>query len=267
MGIVANPFFATGVSDGRDIPVFGYQNILETGTVTVTNAETDYPKENLYDGFHDWWQSTAGGTLYITVDAGSATGVDYCGIYFHNLADVSGSIQLQSSSDNIAWTDESDAVIPSGTEPIMISTGYDSFRYWRIKIVASDVVKIGYATIGKRLELTNGLLPGFEVGYLGGRRRMITNSNFNDITTGVSTYAEGVEFTVQSELYSLAWIREYWTPFIRHLELGKPCLFAWSANNHALDVLYCKVMDTPRTPAFDRPAFLSVNQKFKGYAE
>lgn len=265
MGIVANPF--PTILDSRDIPVFGYKNLLETNTVTITSAESAYPKENLYDGFNDWWQPTSDGTNYITVDCGDATTADYAGIYFHNLASVSGSIQVQSSANNVDWADESNAVIPSGTEPVLISFGSDSFRYWRLKIISTGVPKIGYATIGERLELTNGLLPGFEVPNLGAKLRMVINSNYSDITTGVSTYAEGIEFTVASELYSLAWIRANWTPFIRHLELGKPALFAWSANNYANDVVYCKVSEKPSNSRFDRPAFLSINQKFKGYAE
>lgn len=85
--------------------ILAYENLLEhaDSTVTATSEATGYDVENCFDWLtHDYWQATAAGTNYVTVDLGSAKAVDYWAVFAHDLADNSGGVRVQYSSDNFA---------------------------------------------------------------------------------------------------------------------------------------------------------------------
>lgn len=263
MSVVANPFILSEIQDGY-IPVIAYHNILETGTVTVTGEESDHPKENLYDGFtHKYWKPTSSGTNYITVDTGSAAAVDYFGIYAHNLFSVGGSIQLQSSPDNIVWTNESDAYAPSGTEPFVVSTGRDSFRYWRLKVVSTGVPQIGVAMIGERLELPRSMRPGFAVPNYGYDKEQVSTFNINGSLLGMSTRDTTIEFTISTIALGVSWIRDTWKPFIRTCQT-KPFFFAWAANQFPSEVMFCREKGKPAIPTFEDEIYMQVTLNVEG---
>lgn len=85
--------------------ILAYENLLEhaDSTVTATSEATGYDVENCFDWLtHDYWQATAAGTNYVTVDLGSAKPVDYWAVFAHDLQDNAGGVRVQYSSDNFA---------------------------------------------------------------------------------------------------------------------------------------------------------------------
>lgn len=120
--------------------IIGYENLIETAsTVTVTSEAAGYEKANAYDWLeNDYWQGTAAGTRYYTVDLGSAKTVDYWACHAHDLSNNAGLVRVQYSSDNFAadvneyggnllnrsegfnqseWTQTGTPVITVNTEP------------------------------------------------------------------------------------------------------------------------------------------------------
>ena len=131
-------------------------NVLETGTVTVTGEDTDYPKERLWDRDANapWKYTTSAATL--TIEAAQASNpapVDILIVEGHNF---SGKLMAwRHSDDGLSWTDAADPWSQDGPERIVKRIASPvTASYWRLVVAdiespeAAEVV-MGLRALGK----------------------------------------------------------------------------------------------------------------------
>lgn len=235
-------------------PVILYNNIVGDATITVTSEDTGYEKENAYDDLtFDFWKPTASGTVYYTMDFGSAVDVDAWGLFAHDLGTNSASIQLQYSTDNFAADTNNfgDAISPSTTEPRLQTGTIQSKRYWRLKIVsAAAASKIGGLILGEHMEIasTSALHPSNDADHLAQRYESVVNESDGGAILGTDKRAKLISGRMHFELLTRAWVRANWDVFKQHCEQGGGFLYQPDPDNYPAEVTYGKATGKIPTP-------------------
>ncbi len=147
-------------------PYILHTNKVESASsISVTSEATGFEKEKAYDHrTSTFWKASAAGTVYFTVDMGSAVSVTAWGCYAQNLIDNSGTIKFQYSSDNFSGdiNDYGSIVTPTDNTPIM-KTGSQSARYLRWEVDSTgSASSLGVLWFGEYIETNQGLAVGFE---------------------------------------------------------------------------------------------------------
>lgn len=135
-------------------PYLLYKNVFDDGTPTATNTATGYDVLNIRDSrAYTYWKATGFGTLYLTVNAGSAKSCDTLGIFSHNLGTASASVSVEHSPDGAAWTEVLAAFTPTDDYAILKTFTSASKQYWRVKIVTAAVTPmLAICLLGARIE-------------------------------------------------------------------------------------------------------------------
>ena len=220
----------------------GYNNILETGTVTVTSEATGYAKENAYDWLpFDWWKADAAGTVYLTVDMGSNTVVDYWALAFHDLADHSGTIKPQYSAGStspIAWSDLDTVQTPTDGQMIFRPVTQQNVRYYRFEISSTTLASyIGALSIGQALTLQRGLKSPFTTPTHGRNKKILNSLGETGNFLGRSVYRSGQKFSIKQDNVTPAWISSNWSGLIDHVEV-KPFFFMHDYEDAPTEVVF-----------------------------
>ena len=244
------------------MPSIGYENIFETGTVSVDSEDADYPKENAYDWLAypgDVWKPATSGTHYITVDAGSAVSADYWAAYSHDI----DSIKLQYSSDNFAAdiNDVGSAVSPSGNGVIYKEFTSISARYWRFEVIKSgSVSSLGVVALGEKLTIPESVQVGFTPANLARKNQYLNSVADDGSFLGRKLIRSGAEFNLSFGLLTPAFVRNSWDVFIQHAE-AKPFFFAWDYGNYPDEAAYCWTDKKIKPPVYYMPNFMRVSLK------
>ena len=220
----------------------GYNNILETGTVTVTSEATDFPKENAYDWLPwDYWKASAAGTVYVTVDMGSAVEVDYWALAFHDLADHSGTIKPQYSSGStspFSWSDLDTVQTPTDNQMIFRPVTSVNVRYYRFEISSTTLASaIGALSLGQYLTLERGM-KGFTTPYHGRNKKILNSIGETGNPLGSTIYLLGQKFSISQENVSTTWVDANWENLINHIEI-KRFFFMHDYENAPSEVAFC----------------------------
>jgi len=148
-------------------PFFLHTNLmLSASSITVTSAATGFEKEKCYDSrTGTFWKASAAGTVYVTVDMGTAVNVSAWGMYAQDLYNHSGTIKFQYSTDNFGAdiNDFGSLVTPTDNTPVMKTGAMVNKRYVRWEISSTGAASaIGVLSFGTYLEFERGLNIGFE---------------------------------------------------------------------------------------------------------
>ena len=242
-------------------PILAYHNLFESGTVTVTEEDASYLKENAYDWKpFDWWKpTTAAATTYITVDSGAAVSADYWGIWSYANID---SIQLQESTDNFAadTTDVGAAVVPTASELIFRTFTSSSKRYRRLKIIHTSVFSLGIACVGVRIDVPAPLPPGFSP--LQRDNKILGSKTGANHFLGKSVERRGFDFTLPFDLLTNTFMRNTMEAFIDHAEV-KPFFFSWDQTNYQDEAAFCEVIGKINVP-YSTPNRFKATMRVKG---
>lgn len=253
-------------------PVILYNNIIGTATIAVTSEATGYEKENAFDDLtFDFWKPSAVGTVYYTMDFGSAVTVDAWGVFAHDLGTNSGSIQLQYSTDNFAADTNNfgDAISPSTTEPRLQTGTSQSKRYWRFKIIsAAAASQIGGLILGEHMEIasTSALHPSNDADHLAQRYESKSNSSETSAILGTDIKSQLIDGRMHFELLTRAWVRANWDAFKQHCEEGGGFLYQPDPDNYPAEVTYAKATGKIQTPKHmqNAPNQMTVDLSYKG---
>lgn len=235
-------------------PKICYQNLLESASsITVTDSTSGFEKELAYDwNTYDGWKASSTGTVYYTVDLGSAMPVDYWASAAHTLGTNSGSIKLQYSSDNFsADTNDFAAAVSPSNDEVMFQTVATaiSARYWRWEITSTPVSFFGTLSLGQSLEMVRAVKQGFMLPKEARNNKIMNYRTEGGAFLGRSIIQQGVKFTYDITFQTLAFVRGDWSTFLDHAEL-KPFFFAWNPD-YTADVVYAWMVGDPKGPAYD----------------
>lgn len=208
------------------MPRIGYQNLFRSGTVNASSADSDYPKENAFDGLtYDAWRSTGAATEWIRTQVASQN-ADYMAIAAHTLAGCD--VKPQRSTDGSVWTDlESSYTVPDD-RPIVWEWTSVADAYWRLLIEnAPGAVSIGAIHVGLKTTLPRGLPVGFAPPELNERVEYTNVASHGGHSLGRSIVRRGTVAQVQSEPVTFTWAREDWLSFIESAR-SYAAFFWWS---------------------------------------
>ena len=244
-------------------PVIGYNNLLESGTVSASTEATGYEKENAFDWLtYDWWKPTAV-TAYLTVDMGSATACDYFALAGHDLGTQGAGVVLQYSTDNFA-ADINDAfttLTPSDDSVIFQSFTSQSKRYWRVKLTTA-VASLGTVAFGERLDMPEGMGVGFIPPTMSFDDDVTNNRAHGGAYLGRSVLREGASGSISFDLLTPAFVRSDWMPFIEHAR-SKPFFLSWDETNYSGEAAYCWTDGAITPPKYSHTNYMSASLKYK----
>lgn len=225
----------------------GYNNILDGSAAVITAGEaTGKAKENAYDWkpFTFWQVDAAAGTIYYTIDYGSAVEVDSWGMAFHDLADNAGSITPQYSAGStspFSWSNLDSQLTPTDDSVVFRKVTAVTVRYYRFKIDCASsplaAFNFGNLFLGKALALPEGIKAPFKGPRYGRKRRIINNVGENGNFLGRSLLSQGKQFDIGQTFVAKAWIDSNFEALADHVEL-KPFYFVWDQENRPTEAVY-----------------------------
>lgn len=243
-------------------PIFCYDNLLETGTVTASSEATGFAKENAYDWLaYDWWKPTATGFSYLTVDCGTAKPCDYLALHAHDLFTNGSSITLQYSTDDFVAdiNDAFAAFIPASDGPMVKTFPQLNVRYYRLRILAPNISSIGIAAFGAMLQLPTGVLTGFTPPTLMYDNEVTNHRSNGGAYIGRSVRRRGGKKGIPLRFgdVSAAWVRADWAAFLDHAEV-KPFFFSWNQETYPDEAVFAWTEGKLRRPKHHKTLYMQI---------
>lgn len=224
------------------LPRIGYTNLFRgPGTVAASTEDSDYPKENAFNGLtYDGWRGTGTGNdewLRVQVAPQNA---DYMAVAVHTLAN--SIVTPQRSNDGSAWTDLDNAYAVPDNRPIVWEFPSVSAAYWRLLVQGPlEVVGIGAIHVGLKTPLQFGLPQGWEPPSLNEDVEFTNSISEGGQTLGRSVLRRGAKAEVASEMVSYIWARDTWLAFQEVAE--SYAVFFWWTYDGRAEIIYGGVMD------------------------
>lgn len=256
MAVITTP---VEVDNGR----IGYKNLfVETGvTVTVSDEDALYPKENAYDWLsYDWWKQSAFGTSWLRASFASAKTANYMAIFGHNLSDVGGSIKPQYSTDaGVSWNDAASVISPINNNTIFVYFADISAADWRVLITTTTGVSaIAGVMIGESLLIQRGFVSGFISPRLALESKIKTYKSEKGVFIGGTKVREGFSSSLSLQNLTPDWVYAYWIDLMDHLRYPKPIVFSWDPIKHPDDAVFAYAKDG-NVPAPSRTSYTTMS--------
>ncbi len=223
----------------------GYNNLVKSGTVTVSSEATGFEKENAQSWKTSTWWSPANslGSFYY-VDMGAAVFVDCWGVAGHDIATKGTNIIVQSSSTG-SWSGEQldlDVLItPTEDATIFRKRAGVNARYFRFSVNNSaigDAPFIANFFLGEALQLERGQPTGFAPANLDRERNIYNNMSQGGNFLGRAIQYKGSNIEIQQKMITRTWIDANWSALADHVELY-PFYFIWDSENQPDEAAYC----------------------------
>lgn len=230
------------------LPIFAYNNIMTTGTVTSTSEDTLFPVSNLANwNPSKMWKAAAVGTVYVNVDAGALVDVDYFAVHVHNLTEKSATVKLQWSNDgSTGWTDLTTTQQKSLSEVIFVTFTSVNKRYFRVEVAAPTAIcSIGVIAIGEYLTMERGVQAPFTPPHADTKNEQLVNVTRGGIPCGNRVIQRGGNINANFSTLSTSWVRTNIEPLITHSEQN-PLFFAWNHDTYPNEAVFI-MLDTQKS--------------------
>ena len=231
--------------------------------------------ENMLDGLtYSKWSADVIGLLStrVSFDTGiNGKVIDSFAFDVHNLVDCNVlSVRLDGSNDvNFVLGVETIAVLSTVQNGANVVHGNNTtnFRYYKFELpvaggfTVNPIIGIFYA--GLRLELPEGIKPGYTPPKYGIKAEILNNKSVGSNFIGRSLKRSQYEFTIKNANIDPAWIEANWHDLIEYIQLN-PFFYLWN-DTQSGDVVYCWT-DGKITPAtYQDSCFMRFSFKCSGY--
>lgn len=244
------------------LPIIGYENLLESGTVTNDGSDP----ANAYDWLtYDVW-TTGAASGYLEVDIGSSTACDYLAIAGHTIDEQTGDCKLQYWTGAAFADVPGSAFTPSDGSPHMVV--FPSVSATKYKFVCSNLdaaAMLAVVSFGSRLELERGAQAGFISPQFARSETILNAIAHSGATLGSSVIRKGVKGTLPLAHLSEAWVRQYLDGFLTHART-KGWFLLWNHDARPNEVLYGFPM-VPARPSFEAPGLMKATITYEGIIE
>lgn len=164
-------------------------NLISTGTLSSSSADSNFPLTNLGTGFpfKVFRFNSAGTDDTITIDLGSSQSATFASIHGHNVDSGITALQLRKSTDNFSANDVLVDTFTVVDTAMYVSFNSTSSRYWRLKFTGTntDPIWIGEWVLGVSSSLTTNQEYGWSVG-VGMPQVRVTNKAGQILATNLS---------------------------------------------------------------------------------
>lgn len=249
------------------LPIFAYNNILTTGTVTATSEDTSFPVSNLTNWKPTrWYKPAAVGTNYINIDAGELVDIDYFGVFSHDLTEKGATVKLQWSNDgSTGWTDLTTSLQKSNSEVIFKTFESVNKRYFRVEVDApTSICSLGVIGIGKYLEMQRGIKSGFIPPHMNTKNKSLINSADGGLPLGSSITRREAQLSASMDTLTVDWIRANWEPLIAHAELN-PLFFSWNYEVYPDEAVFTMLDVSKSLATYKNYAYMSLKVSGKAW--
>jgi len=224
------PFFSDEAFTGGT-----FSTDIGTQVLAAANAAT----ASTYDA----WTATPDGSseAALAVQYGAAVEPTFAAIVAHNIADVSGTVSVQYSTDGgTSWTDSgAGTVTPSDNQAIGWRFVATSAADWRVLVTgATDDVAIAVAYFGTEIILPQGLYQGYSPPITPTEVDLRTNITEGQNYVASASVERGSTWTAQLTEITPTFLRgATWSGFQRRWNKGEPAFWAWRPTKYG-DLLY-----------------------------
>lgn len=250
---ISSSVVLSALNTDLDLPLIGYDNVVETTNITASSAATGSPATNLANpATHlKWISGNTDSPQYITITLDGITEIGYLAVAGHNFGSSGATISIEMEIDGSpAYEEIVSGVIPADDTPLI---------WWITPAIYPDALRI------KILPVDNspGIEPEAAVVYAGVPLRLerklyadhtpISQARKLDVSNGRSESGEFTGRVVRGEwretvapfrLFTPAWYRENMPAFLEAAKT-EPFFFAWRPNTYPLEVGYCYLTDDP----------------------
>lgn len=223
-------------------PIILYDSRFLDGTPTATDTAAGFSVLNIRDyRAYTFWKAASAGTKYITVDCGTAKSADCLAIIGHNLKTANASISVESSADNITWTERLASFTPSTDRAFLKTFISASARYWRVKIVTASVVPyLAVAFLGVRLTFPYPPDTPY-VPYKETVEAETLQGKTGHILGSVIRF-KPIEISAKFSNLTRTWVMNNFKPFWdNHASDFKPFFWAWDIDTYPDMVFYVSI--------------------------
>ena len=219
-----------------------YDNILDTGTVTVSSEATGYYKENAYDWRGDDILLFNSDTTHtITIDYGAAVSVDVFCLAYHNLGTLGATVTIRYSTDNFAADDNVLETLSPADDLVIFQPMTSIYkRYWRVQIAlgAAGQPYVGQVLLGQMLNLPTPVPAGTPLMYDSDDDEIINNIAQDGNFLGMSIIYKGVKGTIKFEMMTTSYVRNSYRDFFDHAR-SKPFFYSWMPSLYDSEGIIC----------------------------
>lgn len=222
-------------------PLIGYENLLETGSVSADSAADDNPASNVKNiSTGEYWLSTDSVNVqYLTMQI-PAGKVNYFALAGHNLAGAELKLQRRDDPGD-AWTDVTTAVIPGDNSAILwFFEDNETSVYWRLYIEPAEGVapRIAIVYIGEVLVLQRRVYVGHAPAVYNAQSQYRTGVSQSSQYLGRVIRRQTLQFSLDQQNVEPDFYRTYIDPFRIHAET-KPFFAAWRPSKYPEEVAFC----------------------------
>ena len=230
-------------------PIIGYDNVFNQGNISATSEAAGFAKENAVDWLtYDFWKPTAAGTVYLTVNAGYGSDVDYLGIAAHDLGTNGATAQLEYWTGS-AWAVASAVLAPTNDNVLFTTFTSVNSDQFRLKIVSPTAAsKIGIVSAGQRLALERNVRVGWVPPLISGYDIAAHFSEENNLL-GRSLITRMGSATVDLTGLTESWLRSNWIGLLNHAK-SKPFFMQWDSTGHTSEVALYFVKSRLELPSY-----------------
>jgi len=264
MALVISRALRVGPVGTYELPVIGYENLLESGVVVgvpVTDAANAYDWLT-YDG---WTTNAAGGTLTLTLTGSEPA--DYFAFCAHDLHDHAATIKLEYKQGLGAWTDvPGTETIPGDARPIVKLFDQIAADQWRVTIATGGTAAtLGVVSFGLKLQLQRGAYIGFMPPRFGRVDKYLNAKSHGGEFLGRSLTRTGMTGTLALDHLTAGWVRDYLEPFLLHSRT-RAWFLLWNPDRRPDEATYCLTTGMPQ-PSNTGPGHMGVQIGFEGKVE
>ena len=227
------------------MPSIAYSNLFRTATVTATDEATGYEKENAYNGnLFDGWKPASAGTKYLKATFAAPVDADYFSVFGQDLFDQSDSVQLQYSTDDIAWSNATSVITPTVGSVVYEEFTSVNARYWRVELITTKPAFLGFVAFGERLELPKKMMTGFAPPTFVRKNKYTNKSTIKGVPLPRTVERMASQLKIDQKYLDEAWARTNWFDFLDHAET-LPFIFSWDYDNYPDEACYCRTSRDP----------------------
>lgn len=227
-------------------PLVGYRTLLSTTNVTSDEALAGFPASNLANpSTAEMWKGETTDEQAVTVFLSTPQACDYVGIARHNFGSAGITVQVQSSTDGIAWDDLGDDFLPGDDSPIMVRFEVTTGQHFRLLLTPGALPpQMGVLYLGRLLVLQRNLYVG---------HTPMSYSYDGVATTGISESGQFLgsiarranpSTSVKQPNLTATWFRANMAAFFKQCsgmatdKRRTPFFFAWRPTTYPVEVAF-----------------------------
>lgn len=228
----------------QENPIFAWDNIAATATLSGTAIATDGQRENAVDGStSSRWRPSGKGDATLIALIPANTPVSFLAIAAHSLDDAGAQVQWHYNRDATGGTWV--AVTPTAADAVQGAMAWRfmpiTARRWRLtvsSIDAADAATLGVFFVGNETIMPMRIYQGFAPRIVPTNVELQSNVSEGGNLIGSAVSRTGSMLELPFSIIRPDFVRGEFKPFMTHFNAGKGCFVAWRPEKYPEDLHY-----------------------------